>query len=175
MLYYGAYSLVIFFLVLLSTVLGCHMVGTSQSLVDTAHIVFSILTFLVLLVSAMIALGLAFTDYLVRRSQLKYLQYVPSIESLERFLIDAIRVSFVCLSILLSASFYYYHVSIFSNVVILHKTMMSILTWFLLLWLLIARWLWGMRCMQVVYLTLISVILFIVVYFFSQWLIPVIG
>ncbi len=117
---------------------------TQQSWPLTAHIVFSLIAYALFAVAAAVAFAMTWKERQIRESRVSaFGEKLPSILKLEQVLFLAITVGFVTLSL-----------SVFSGLIFIedirsqhltHKTVLTILSWFVFGGLLVGRWRFGWR------------------------------
>jgi ABC-type uncharacterized transport system permease subunit len=110
----------------------------------TAHVVLSTLAYALLTVGAALAVSLTVLDRRLRlRKPLGLLAHLPSIESLESGMFQAIAAGFALLSLALFSGFVF--VEDFFAQHLVHKTVLSCLAWLVFAVLLAGRWYLGWR------------------------------
>jgi ABC-type uncharacterized transport system permease subunit len=128
------------------------------------HLISSVLAFGVLSIAGVYALFVAIIDHFLRHHHLNPLvRTLPALEVLEILLFRLIAVGFVLLTVSLLSGTLFIN-DIFAQHLV-HKTILSILTWLvfgLLLW---GRWRYGWRGSLAVRLTLAGIILLLLSYF----------
>jgi len=128
------------------------------------HLISSVLAFGVLSIAGVYALFVTIIDHFLRHHHLNPLvRTLPALEVLEILLFRLIAVGFVLLTVSLLSGMLFIN-DIFAQHLV-HKTILSILTWLvfgLLLW---GRWRYGWRGSLAVRLTLAGIILLLLSYF----------
>lgn len=137
------------------------------------HLVSSVLAFGVLSIAGVYALFVAIIDHFLRRHHLSPLiQTLPALDILENLLFKLIAVGFVLLTISLLSGMVFIN-DIFAQHLV-HKTILSILTWLLFGLLLFGRWRYGWRGSLAVRMTLAGIILLLLSYFGSKLVLEII-
>lgn len=137
-----------------------------------AHLVSSVLAFGVLSIAGVYAVFVAIIDHFLRRHHLNPLvSSLPALDVLEDLLFKLIAVGFLLLTISLVSGMVFIN-DIFSQHLV-HKTILSILTWLLFGLLLWGRWRYGWRGSLAVRMTLAGIILLLLAYFGSKLVLEV--
>jgi len=146
------------------------IINAMETPIDLFHILLSIITFCVLCVAGLLALLLAFQDFLLRKKQnVTLFEALLPLESLERLLFQVNGLGFVLLSVLIITSLYFFHSYFFHNISLLHKTLLAATAWLIFAMLLFGRFVWGWRGRKSVNGTLLGVLLLFFVYFGSKF------
>ena len=132
------------------------------------HIILSIITFCVLCFAGILAVALALQERILRINKSTWVvsKFMP-LQSMELLLFQVISVGFILLSVLLLTSFYFYSELLFANVLLLQKTVLAVIAWLIFAILLVGRWQRGWRGRNAIQYTFIGVLLMVVVYFSS--------
>lgn len=131
------------------------------------HIFISLATLAILSLAALQATLLSIQNHLIRqKSQHRLMQYLPSIETMEKRLFQIIVCGFFTLSISLCSAFLF--VDDLYTASRLHKIILSLLAWLFFAVLLVGRQRAGWRGPTAVRWTLIGVLCLIVAYFSSR-------
>jgi len=137
------------------------------------HLVSSVLAFGVLSIAGVYALFVAIIDHFLRRHHLNPLvRTLPALEVLESLLFKLISVGFVLLTVSLISGMLFI-TDIFAQHLV-HKTILSILTWLLFGLLLFGRWRYGWRGSLAVRMTLAGIVLLLLSYFGSKLVLEII-
>lgn len=137
------------------------------------HLVSSVLAFGVLSIAGVYALFVAIIDHFLRRHHLSPLvRTLPALEVLESLLFKLISVGFVLLTVSLISGMVFIN-DIFAQHLV-HKTILSILTWLLFGLLLFGRWRYGWRGSLAVRMTLAGIVLLLLSYFGSKLVLEII-
>lgn len=138
------------------------------------HIFISIFTLCILDVAGFLAILLAVQERCIRFHRVTaVIEKLPSLQSMERLLFQILTIGFLFLTIVLITSFYFYHIILFKNWVVLQKTVLVFIAWCVLFILLIGRQLWGWRGKKTLYYTLTGVFLLLAAYCFSKFIIEI--
>lgn len=134
------------------------------------HLTLSIITSVVLCVAGLTALLLAIQEHLVRVAPSGHIICrLPPLITMEKLLFQIIAVGFLLLSLLLITSIYYFHDLLIGHWLLWQKTMLVISAWIIFAVLLIGRYVSGWRGRKAIYGTLFGVLLLILVYCGSQF------
>lgn len=137
------------------------------------HILSSILAFGLLSIAGVYALFVAIIDFFLRRHHLNPLvRSLPPLETLERLLFRLITMGFLLLTASLLTGFAFVD-DLFAQH-LAHKLVLSISAWLvfgLLLW---GRWQYGWRGRQAVRLTLVGILLLLLAYFGTKFVLETI-
>jgi ABC-type uncharacterized transport system permease subunit len=134
------------------------------SLGVATHVVSSVLAFGLLSIAGVYAFFVFFIDHFLRRHHLSPLvRSLPPLEILERLLFRLIAAGFALLTVSLVSGAMFIN-DIFAQHLV-HKTILSILTWLVFGILLFGRWRYGWRGSLAVRLTLAGVALLVLSYF----------
>lgn len=139
----------------------------------TLHLVSSVLAFGLLSIAGVYAFFVFFIDHFLRRHHLNpVMRTLPPLEVLEHLLFRVIGAGFVLLTVSLVSG------AIFINDIfaqhLIHKTILSILTWLVFGVLLFGRWRYGWRGSLAVRMTLAGVALLILSYFGTKLVLEII-
>jgi ABC-type uncharacterized transport system permease subunit len=137
------------------------------------HLVSSVLAFGLLSIAGVYALFVFVIDHFLRRHHLNPLvRSLPPLEVLEDLLFKQIAAGFTLLTVSLGSGMMFIN-DIFAQHLV-HKTILSILTWLVFGVLLFGRWRYGWRGSLAVRMTLAGVILLILSYFGTKLVLEVI-
>lgn len=137
------------------------------------HLISSVLAFGVLSIAGVYAMFVAIIDHFLRRHHLNPLvRTLPALEVLESLLFKLISVGFLLLTISLLSGLVFIN-DIFAQHLV-HKTVLSIMTWLLFGLLLFGRWRYGWRGSLAVRMTLAGIILLLLSYFGSKLVLEII-
>ncbi len=143
------------------------------SLGIAVHLVSSVLAFGFLSIAGVYAMFVAIIDHFLRRHLLSPLvKTLPALEVLENLLFKLISMGFVLLTVSLGSGLLFIN-DIFAQHLV-HKTILSFLTWLLFGLLLFGRWRYGWRGSLAVRMTLAGIVLLILSYFGSKLVLEVI-
>lgn len=141
---------------------------TDASLGTAVHMVSSVLAFGLLSIAGVYALLVLVIDHVLRRHHLSPLvRSLPPLEVLEDLLFKMIAAGFLLLTISLASGVMFIN-DIFGQHLV-HKTVLSFLTWLVFGVLLWGRWRYGWRGSLAVRLTLAGVVLLLLSYFGSKF------
>ena len=137
------------------------------------HMVSSVLSFGVLSIAGVYAMFVAIIDHFLRRHHLNPLvSALPALDVLEDLLFKLIAVGFILLTASLISGMLFIN-DIFAQHLV-HKTILSIITWLLFGLLLWGRWRYGWRGSLAVRMTLAGIVLLLLSYFGSKLVLEVI-
>ena len=137
------------------------------------HLISSILAFGLLSMAGIYAFFVFFIDHFLRRHHLNPLvRSLPPLEVLEGLLFNLISAGFILLTVSLASGIMFIN-DIFAQHLV-HKTILSILTWLVFGVLLFGRWRYGWRGSTAVRLTLAGVVLLVLAYFGTKAVLEVI-
>jgi len=137
------------------------------------HVISSVLAFGLLSIAGVYAFFVFFIDHFLRRHHLNPLvRSLPPLEVLERLLFRLIGAGFALLTISLLSGAMFIN-DIFAQHLV-HKTILSILTWLVFGILLFGRWRYGWRGSLAVRLTLAGVALLVLSYFGTKAVLEVV-
>jgi ABC-type uncharacterized transport system permease subunit len=131
-----------------------------------------VLAFGVLSIAGVYALFVAIIDHFLRRHHLSpFINSLPALDVLEDLLFKLIAVGFILLTVSLASGMLFIN-DIFAQHLV-HKTILSILTWLLFGLLLWGRWRYGWRGSLAVRMTLAGIVLLLLAYFGSKLVLEV--
>ncbi|HET7176104.1 MAG TPA: cytochrome c biogenesis protein CcsA [Gammaproteobacteria bacterium] len=131
------------------------------------HILFSLLAYSLLSVAALQALLLAVQERRLRRGGAGgFLSGLPPLQEMERFLFQLITVGFALLTLALFTGLIFVH-NLFTQHLV-HKTVLSLLAWFVFAVLLWGRWRFGWRGRTATRWTLAGFVTLMLAYFGSK-------
>ncbi len=137
------------------------------------HILISALAYSLLSVSAAIAVFVAIQDRTLRQRQpFGIMRILPPVESMDRLLFNTIVAGFGLLSLAVFSGLIFVEDMFAQHLV--HKTVLSLLAWFVFGILLIGRWRFGWRGRRAVHWTLGGFALLILAYFGTKLVLEVI-
>lgn len=140
---------------------------------SAVHIISSVLAFGLLSIAGVYALFVFFIDHFLRHHHLNPLvRTLPPLEVLENLLFKLVGAGFILLSISLLSGLMFIE-DIFAQH-LLHKTVLSLLTWLVFGILLWGRWRYGWRGSLAVRLTLVGIVLLVLAYFGSKLVLEII-
>jgi ABC-type uncharacterized transport system permease subunit len=159
---------------LLEWIVPPHAIPLTEASAGTAvHIVSSVLAFGVLSIAGVYALFVFFIDHFLRRHHLNPLvRSLPPLEVLENLLFKFIAAGFMMLTISLISGMIFIN-DIFAQHLV-HKTLLSIMAWLVFGILLWGRWRFGWRGSLAVRLTLAGIVLLLLSYFGSKFVLETI-
>ncbi|XSG83919.1 MAG: cytochrome C assembly family protein [Methylohalobius sp. ZOD2] len=138
-----------------------------------AHILVSILAFSLLNIAALQALLLAFQDWQLHRKRTNwFLRSLPSLQTMESLLFQMIGFGFLLLSVSLATGFLFIQ-DLFAQHLV-HKTVLSILSWLVFGVLLAGRWRFGWRGRTAIRWTLGGFVMLTLAYFGSKLVLEII-
>ncbi|HEV2321029.1 MAG TPA: cytochrome c biogenesis protein CcsA [Gammaproteobacteria bacterium] len=131
------------------------------------HILFSLLAYSLLSVAALQALLLAVQERRLRHGAAGgFLSALPPLQEMERFLFQLIAVGFALLTLALFTGLIFVHNVFVQHLV--HKTVLSLLAWFVFAVLLWGRWRFGWRGRTAIRWTLAGFVTLMLAYFGSK-------
>jgi ABC-type uncharacterized transport system permease subunit len=137
------------------------------------HIVGSISAFGLLVIAGLYALFVATTDHFLRQRRLNPLvRALPALDVMEALLFQLITAGFVLLTISLTTGLLFVE-DLFAQHLV-HKSTLAIAAWLVFGTLLVGRWAWGWRGRTAVRLTIAGVLLLVLAYFGSKFVLEVI-
>lgn len=149
-----------------SSALGSAAPGT------LVHVVSSVIAFGLLSLAGVYAVLVLIIDHSLKRHELSRLvQSLPPLDTLEQLLFRLIATGLAVLTVALASGFIYVDDLMAQHLV--HKTVLSIMAWFVFGALLLGRWLKGWRGVRAVRLTLAGVALLLLSYFGSKLVLEV--
>ena len=139
----------------------------------TVHLFSSVLAFGVLSIAGVYALFVSLIDHFLRRHHLvPLIRTLPALVVLESLLFKLTAVGFVLLTISLLSGIFFIN-DIFAQHLV-HKTILSILTWLVFAVLLWGRWRYGWRGRLAVRMTLVGIVLLVLSYFGTKLVLEII-
>lgn len=133
------------------------------------HILISLLAYSVLMLASFQAILLASqNNHLHNRQNTGFIRTLPSLEDMEHFLFRLITIGVILLSISLISGFYYLDNLFGTNVA--HKTILSIISWFIFTALLLGRLKYGWRGKIAVRWTLAGFLVLALAFFGSKFI-----
>ena len=136
------------------------------------HAWLALLAYAALAVAALIAVMLWFQERALRRRQLRgWLRALPPLVQLEELLFRSLAASFVLLTLALITGVVFVENLLAQH--LWHKTVLSFLSWIVLGVLLYGRWRFGWRGPRAVKLTLTSMVLLLLAFFGSKFVLEV--
>lgn len=147
------------------------LVQVTASPVGLVHILLAIVTTCVVVFSGFLALLLALEERLLRTKRVGIvLSKLPPLEAMEHLLFQAIATGFILLSIVLVTSFYFFSSLLSESRLLWHKSAFAVAAWLVFAVLLVGRLGWGWRGKRAIHITLFGVILLLLAYFGSHFL-----
>jgi len=132
------------------------------------HIFTSLLAYSLLMLASFQALLLAFQNKQLRSHQFSgFMKSLPSLEDMEHLLFRFITIGVIILSIALLIGFYYLDNLFGSGIA--HKTILSIISWFIFSALLIGRWKYGWRGRKAINFTLVGFAVLMLAFFGTKF------
>jgi len=139
----------------------------------TLHILTSIIAFALMNIAALQALLLAFQDQQLKSHPPKrFAQTLPSLQAMESLLFQILSAGVLFLSVSLMTGFVFVE-DLFAQH-LAHKTVLSILAWFLFVGLLLGRRRYGWRGQTALFWTLSGFVLLLLAYFGSKFVLELI-
>jgi ABC-type uncharacterized transport system permease subunit len=150
-----------------------HILSPQTELGVTLHVLFSILAYSLLTISALQALFLAFQDYKLRNKTPGWImRQLPPMQIMEKLLFQMIAVGFGFLSFSLISGMVFLE-DIFAQHLV-HKTVLSIVAWCVFAILLFGRWRYGWRGKTAIRWTLSGFVALMLAYFGSKMVLELI-
>ncbi len=132
------------------------------------HVFTSLLAYSLLMLASFQALLLAFQNKQLRTHKVSGLmKSLPSLEDMEHLLFRFINIGVVILSIALLIGFYYLENLFGSHIA--HKTILSIISWFIFSGLLLGRWKYGWRGRKAINFTLVGFAVLMLAFFGTKF------
>jgi ABC-type uncharacterized transport system permease subunit len=136
---------------------------------ELIHILLSTMAFSLLCICGLQAFFLAIQEYLLRHKRpARFIQLLPPLQQMEKFLFQMITTGFIFLTILLVTSFWSFGYAVITN--FWQKTLLSLFGWTIFASLLAGHRYAGWRSWLVIRYTLGGVFLVMLVYFGSEFL-----
>ena len=140
-----------------------HLISTADSTIQ-GHILISIVAYALITLGAFQAGLLAYQDHALRTHQPGGLiRFLPPLHEMESFLFVCLGFGFVCLSVSLVSGFFYLE-DIFAQHLV-HKTVLSIVAWFILGILMFGRHKFGWRGKKAIRWTLTAFVFLMLAFF----------
>ncbi len=142
------------------------LTGVTSQLIQW-HIMISIIAYSLIMLSALQALALAYQDHAIRSHHPGgFIRYLPPLHDMETLLFQMLGFGFIFLSTALGSGFFFVE-DLFAQQLV-HKTVLSIIGWFILAILLFGRYKFGWRGKIAIRWTLISFVFIMLAYFGSK-------
>lgn len=155
-----------------SSTTSTHLLTPDHSNALVFHILSSIIAYSLLTLAALQAVLLFIQDSLLHSHQTKgFLKLMPPLRNMEAFLFEIIIVGFCALTISLGSGLIFLE-NMFAQQ-LAHKTILSILAWFVFLVLLIGHWKLGWRGRKAIRWTLSGFVSLMLAYFGSKFVLEV--
>ncbi len=165
------YPLAVLSLLLLNYVpVSAVKLSTLDSLAAT-HIISSLLAYALLSLCALLAIQIAVQDIMLRRHQALWLFQKIPLMGLENLLFQLMLAGVLLLTIALLSGVWFIDNWFAQHLV--HKTVLSLLSWLVFSILLFGRWRLGWRGQWAVRLTLAGMLLLLLAYFGAKWVLEV--
>jgi len=149
-----------------------HLLAPGSSYALIFHILTSIIAYSILALAALLAILLSIQNRLLHAHQPGGLiKMLPSLKNMETLLFEVILVGFIALTISLGSGLIFLE-NMFAQQ-LAHKTILSILAWFVFLTLLIGHWKLGWRGRTAIRWTLSGFISLMLAYFGSKFVLEV--
>ncbi len=138
------------------------------------HVTFALLAYSLLSIAALLAILLSLQERALRRRQLdsSLIKALPPLTLTESLLFRLIAAGFVFLTLTLVSGVLFVD-NLFAQH-LAHKTILSIVSWFVFGILLFGRWRWGWRGNRAVRLTLIGMIVLLLAFFGSKFVLEMV-
>jgi ABC-type uncharacterized transport system permease subunit len=141
-------------------------------MVDSAikiHVLLSTLATVTLIFAGFQAMFLMIQDAFIRKYKTPLIAFLPSIETLEKYLFRTLSIGWILLSsvILSSLVFFKLH-DLLSTPAILPKTILTLTSWSIFSFLLISRYFWGSRGKIVIRGTFLGIMLLLLIYWWMR-------
>lgn len=133
------------------------------------HILTALLAFSLLAIAAVNAIMLWIQDYLLRTPRpIAQLELLPPLVVLEQLMFRLILAGWLLLTLALGAGLYFVYDLLTQH--LMHKTVLSVISWLLFGTLLTARWWLGWRGRRAVNWTLVAMVFLVLAYFGSRFI-----
>ncbi|HHW4685585.1 MAG TPA: cytochrome C assembly family protein [Xylella sp.] len=150
-----------------------HALGVALGWRMKLHAWLALLSYAMLSIAALLAIMLWFQERALRRHHVhRWLYALPPLTELEKLLFRTITVGFVLLTFTVFTGLLF--VKDFLDQKLLHKSVLSMLSWVIFAALLIGRWRYGWRGIKAVHWTLTAMILLVFAFFGSKLVIELI-
>lgn len=149
-----------------------HLLPPGSSGALMFHVITSLIAYSILAVAALLAVILSIQNrYLHNHHPTGLIRQLPPLKTTESLMFEAITLGFVCLSISLSSGLFFLE-NMFAQQ-LAHKTILSIIAWFVFLILLLGRWVIGWRGRTAIRWTLSGFFSLMLAYFGSKFVIEI--
>lgn len=138
------------------------------------HVVFALLGYSILSIAALLAILLALQERALRTHQLdsSLIRALPPLTLTETLMFRLIGAGFVFLTLTLLSGVLFVD-NLFAQHLV-HKTVLSIVAWFVFGSLLFGRWRWGWRGRQAIRLTLLGMVVLLLAFFGSKFVLELV-
>jgi ABC-type uncharacterized transport system permease subunit len=148
---------------------GQEIINTANDPKQLFHILLAVLTFGILGIAGLQAVLLAIQEKQLRsQKSFFWMKKLPALEVMEILLFQLIGLGFLLLSLLITTGWYFFHDVL--NRALIQKIILALLAWIIFGILLIGRHYFGWRGRKAIYGTLIGVILLLIIYVGSIFL-----
>ncbi len=149
-----------------------HLLPPGSSAALLFHVITSLVAYSILALAALFAILLSIQNrFLHDHRSNGVIRRLPPLKTMESLMFEAITVGFLCLSVSLASGLFFLE-NIFAQQ-LAHKTVLSIIAWFVFLTLLAGRWIIGWRGRVAVRWTLSGFFSLMLAYFGSKFVIEV--
>ncbi|HHO60059.1 MAG TPA: hypothetical protein ENJ64_07420 [Thiotrichales bacterium] len=150
-----------------------HLLAPGSSNALFFHIITSLIAYSILALAALLAILLSVQNRFLHNHQPGgIIGMLPPLKTMESLLFDALTVGFICLSISLASGLLFLE-NMFAQQ-IAHKTVLSIIAWFIFLILLGGRWILGWRGRVAIRWTLVGFFSLMLAYFGSKFVLEIV-
>ncbi len=137
------------------------------------HVMSSLVAYSILALAALLAILLSIQNrYLHNHQPAGLISRLPPLKTMENLLFEALTFGFICLSISLASGLIFLE-NMFEQQLV-HKTILSIIAWFVFLTLLLGRWVLGWRGRTAIRWTLSGFFSLMLAYFGSKFVLEVV-
>ena len=172
----GALGVVVYPIAALSLAAYAASAGSSPRMLDwrlELHAWFALLAYATLAIAALLAIMLRLQERALRRHEFhRWLRVLPPLTELETLLFRSIGVGFVLLTATLLTGFLF--VEDFFAQHLVHKSVLSLLSWLVFGALLYGRWRHGWRGVKAVRWTLVAMVLLVLAFFGSKFVLELV-
>ncbi len=165
------YPIAVLSLLLLAFIQATPVWLSELSPLGATHIISSLLAYALLSICALIAIQIAVQDAMLRRHRAVWLLQKVPLTSLESLLFRLMLIGVLLLTLSLISGVLFIE-DLFAQHLV-HKTVLSLLSWLVFSILLFGRWRLGWRGLLAVRLTLAGMLLLLLAYFGSKWVLEV--
>ena len=148
-----------------------HQIITGEGLIS--HVVLSILAYSILTLAALQALFLAAQESVLHNhSRGRFLEFLPPLQTMEKLMFELIGLGFVLLTLSIASGFYFLENMFAQHLA--HKTILSIVAWFIFGTLLTGRAFYGWRGITATKWTISGFLALMLAYFGTKFVLEIV-